>query len=126
MGCYALAQTLVVHGLLQLVQHLVGAFHDARRHSRQPCHVDAEAVGTASRLQAAQEDDLAIHLPHAYVEVLDACELGFHLVQFVVVCGEERAGVPHAVLMDILHNGPRDAYAVVGAGAAPQFVEEHK
>ena len=58
--------------------------------------------------------------------VLDAGEGVLHLVQFVVVRGKHHLGATHGVVVEELGDGPSDADAVVSAGAAPDFVKQHK
>ena len=113
-------------GRLQVLQNLFGAFHDGGRHAGEACHVDAEGVLRTTALQFAQEDHLAVHLTHGHVPVLDARKVFLHLVEFVVVRSEERAGMRLRIFVDVLHDGPGDGYAVVSRRAAPQFVEEHE
>ena len=48
-----------------------------------------------------------------------------HFVQFVVVSGEERAGLSARMLMQILHYCPRNGDAVVRGSASSELVEEH-
>ncbi len=109
-------------GLLEALQHGVGAVGDAARHAGEACHVDAEAVFRAAAGEFAQEHYFSVDFAHAYVVVGDACEPGFHVVEFVVVCGEQR--VHASVLVDVFDDGPCYGYAVVGACASAEFVEK--
>ena len=88
--------------------------------------MDTETVLAASALQPAQEDDPSIGLAHAYIIILYAGEAVLHLVEFVVMGGKEGACPASGMLVDVLHNGPGNADAVVGAGAASKLIEEHK
>ena len=69
-----------------------------------------------------QEHDLVVPLLHGDVEVADAGELFFEIGQFVVVRGEESAATDRVV--DVLDDAPGERQAVVGAGAAADFVED--
>ena len=80
----------------------------------------------ATRLQLAQEDNLAIHLLHTHVEVLDAREILLHLVQLVIMSGKEGASLRLLVLMKIFHDSPGDADAIVGRSSTTQLIEEHQ
>ena len=88
--------------------------------------MDTKRVLTPTPFQLPKEDDLAVHLLHADVVVLDALEVLLHLVQLVVVGGKERTGLASAVLMQVFHDGPGYADAVVGRGATSQFVKEYQ
>ena len=48
-----------------------------------------------------------------------------HFVQLVIVSGEERAGLSARMLMQILHDGPRNGDAVIRGSASSKLVEEH-
>ena len=113
-------------GLFEVGQHLLGAPHDALRHARQPRHVDAERMLRAAALQLAQKDHASLDLAHRYIPVFDAGEEFLHFVQFVVMRGKEGAGMRLGIFVQIFHNGPGNADAVVGGRAASQFVEEHE
>ena len=88
--------------------------------------MDTEGVLTAAAFQFAQENDLIVDFLHRHVIVLDTLEGLFHLIQFMVVRGEERARFGARMFVDILHNGPRNGNTVVSRSTAPQFVEEHQ
>ena len=81
--------------------------------------MNTEGVLRAAPLQLAHKNHLAVNLLHRHVVVLDALEVLLHLVQLVVVGGKERTGLRLGVLVQILHDGPCNRDAVVGAGAAP-------
>ena len=117
-----LAHALIV--LLQFFQNNVGTLHDTARHTGDFSHMYTETVLRAAAFQFAQEDHLAVDLLHAHVVVFDAWKILFHLVELVIVSGEERASLCLGILVQILHNGPCDADAVVGTGAASKFIEE--
>ena len=124
MGSNPFPQSLMVHRLLQLMQDLIGACHDARRHSCQPGHMDTKAVSTSTWLQFAQEDDLPVHLAHTHIEILDTREASLHLVQLMIMGGKECTRMTIPILMDILHDGPCYADAVIGTGTSSQFIKE--
>ena len=109
--------------VLQLLEHLVGTFDDGGWHAGEFCDVDTEAVLTATLDQLTDKYHLAVDFLDAHVVVDDALEGLLHLVQLVVVGGEQRLG-PRGVLVDVLDDAPGDGYAVVGARAASQLVEK--
>ena len=88
--------------------------------------MNTEGMLTATRLQLAQEDNLAIHLLHTHVEVLDAREILLHLVQLVIMSGKERTSLRLLVLMKIFHDSPGDADAIVGRSSTTQLIEEYQ
>ena len=113
--------------VLQLLQDDVGALDDAPGHSRNLGHMDTKAVLRAALLELAQEDDFAVDLLHRDVVVLNAGKIFLHLVQLVVVGGEERARPAGLrVLVQVFNDGPGYRDAVVGRRAAAQLVEEHQ
>ena len=85
--------------------------------------VDAEAAVGAAGRDAAEEDDLAVLLDGRGVEVVDAGEQVGHGGELVVVGGEDGAGAQARVVVQVLDHGAGDGDAVVGAGAAANFVE---
>ena len=92
----------------------------------QPGHVYAEAVFASARHQLAEEDDAPVDFFHAHVVVVYAGKLFFHLDQLVVVGGEHHLGSGFFVLVQVFGDGPGNGYAVVGRGAAADFIEEHQ
>lgn len=56
----------------------------------------------------------------------DAREEFLHLVELMIVRGEERSRMRFRILMDVFNNGPGNGDAVVGGSAATQFIEEHE
>ena len=112
--------------LLQLLQNIVGTVHYAARHSGNLCHMNTEGVLAATRFQLAQEDNLAIHLLHTHVEVLDAREILLHLVQLVIMSGKEGASLRLLVLMQIFHDSPGDGNAIVGGCSTTQLIEKYQ
>ena len=112
--------------ILQLLQDDIGTLHDAAWHTGNLRHMDTEGVLTASRLQLAQEDNLAIHLLHAHIEILDARKVLLHLVELMIVGSEEGASLRLLVLMQILHDGPGDADTIIGRCTTPQLIEEYQ
>ena len=88
--------------------------------------MNTERVLRTATGELSQEDHLSAGLPHTYVIVLYAVEILLHLVQLMVVCGEEHACPCPRIFVHILHYCPRYAYAVVCGSAASQLVEEHE
>ena len=88
--------------------------------------MDTEAVLRAAPFEPAQEYHLAIHVLHTHVVVLHTGKELLHLVEFVVVSGKERSRLSVLMLVQILHDGPRYAYSVVGGSASSKLVEEHE
>ncbi len=88
--------------------------------------MNAERVFRAAGHQFAQEDHLAVDLAHAHIIVFYAREETLHLVELMIVGCEERACLRLSVLVQMLHDGPRNGYAIVGRGATAQLIEEHE
>ena len=88
--------------------------------------MDTEGMLAAAPLQLAQENDPSVHLLDGHVIVLDTRIKFLHLVQLMVVRGKERPRPPFLVFMDVLHDGPGDADAVVRRSTASQLIKEHK
>jgi len=76
--------------------------------------------------KGAQEDNASVFLNHRHVPVFDAREEFLHLVELMIVRGEERSRMRFRILMDVFNNGPGNGDAVVGGSAATQFIEEHE
>ena len=110
----------------ELLQYVLGTLHDRARHTRYFSHMNTERVLRSAAHQLAQEDNLAVKLLHRHIVVLYTLEVFLHLVQLVIVSGEERARLRLRVLVKILHDSPGDGDAVVGRRAAAQLVEEHE
>ena len=107
------------------VQGLLRAVHYLARHAGHSGHVDTETVRHPSRLELAQEQHVVPLFLDGDVVILDARELLLHVVELVVMGGEQGLG-PLPGLMDILHQGAGDAHAVVSGGAAAYLVEQHQ
>ena len=82
--------------------------------------MDAETMLRATLLELAQKHHLAVYLFHRHIVVRNPPEILLHLVQFVIMSGEECLGVEAPVLMNVLHNRPGYGDAVVGGCAAPE------
>ena len=121
-----LGDAVVAVAVLQLLKDDLGALDDAGRHAGELGHVDTEGVGTATGHELAKEDDLLVDFFHRHVVVVDAREGFFHLVELVIVRGEEGARMAFGVFVEKLDDGPGDGDAVVSRGAAAQLVEEHE
>ena len=59
------------------------------------------------------------------MEVLHTRIYGFQIVQFVVMCREERLR-PVSVFMDILHDGPGYGHAVVCGSSSAYLIQKHQ
>ena len=68
--------------------------------------MNTEGVLRTATHQFAKEDNLAVHLFHTDIEVLDALEVLLHLIKFVIVSGEESACLCPRILMQIFYNRP--------------------
>ena len=110
---------------LQVFQHLVSPLNDAGGHTCQFGHVDTEAMFATAACKFAQENDLTVSLAHGHVVVTNTVKEPFHLIEFVVMGGEEGLSM-EAVLVDIFHYSPCYRDAIVGAGSATEFVKEHE
>ena len=67
-----------------------------------------------------------IHFAHRHVVVFDACKAIFHLVQLMIVRGEEGARMSCGVFVDVLDDAPGDGDAIVGGRTATEFIKEHE
>ena len=83
----------------QIRQDLFGAFHDVSRHSRDASHVDTERVFRTTAHQFAQKNDSIVHFLHTDIPILYAGEKFLHLVELMIVRGEERASVAARVFV---------------------------
>ena len=81
------------------------------------------AVG-ASGLEPVEEDDLVTHFAHRDIEVARVLQLFRELGELVVVGRENRLAADRVV--QAFRDGPGDRDAVVGRGAAADFVEQHE
>ena len=88
--------------------------------------MDTKGVLTATLLQLTQEDDFPFCLLHRDVIVLDALEVLLHLVELVVVRGEECTCLRLRMLMQVFHNSPGNRNAVIGRGSSSQLVKQYQ
>ena len=102
--------------LFETMQDVRGSLYDMVWHTAETGYLNTEAVCTATRLQFAKEEHLAVYFASRYIEVVYPIELPFQLVQFVIMCGEESPGVCLGIVMDVLHDRPGYGDAVIGAG----------
>ena len=109
---------------LQLSQDLLGTLVHAARHAGQPGHVNAVALVGRTGHDLVQEYDLVFPFLHGHVEIHDARQRAGQVGEFVVVRGEQRAAAH--VVVQVLDDRPRQRQAVVRAGAASDFVEDHE
>ena len=119
-----LCPTAVFHHILavgrfQFLQYGIRPRHDALRHAGQLGHVDTEGVLASAPFQLTQEDDFLVHFAHRHVIVLHAGIQLLHLVQLMVMRGEERPCPPFFIFMDVFHDSPRDADTIVRRRATP-------
>ena len=129
-GLADVTQVLCIYTLtlifLQHLQDFIGTLHDALRHTRQLRHMDTKGMFASSTFQLSHENHLAVNLLDRHVVVLDAFMGLLHLVQFVVMGGKERSGMGFRMIMDILHDGPGDADAIIGGSASSQLIKQHQ
>ena len=111
---------------LQLLQNGVGTLDDALRHTRYFGHMDTKRVLATTTFQFTQEDYLAVQFLYRYVIVLDALKVLLHLVQLMIVSGEERASLRLGMFVQIFDDSPRYGDAVVGRRTTAQLVEQHQ
>ena len=88
--------------------------------------MDTERVLRTTGDELTQEDHLTVNFLDRDVVVLDSWEVLLHLVELMIVRGEERTGVGMLVFVKIFHDGPGDRDAVVGGRAASKLVEEYE
>src|SRR5699024_3190840 len=80
------------------------------------------AIGAAANDAPQKDDVLAVFLYRDAI-ILDARQTLFKFVQMMIMRGEERLA---ADFVQMLGDRPGDRKAVVSAGAAPDFVENHE
>src|ERR1044071_2662877 len=105
-------------GLFEVAQDFLGAVEDRFGDSGQAGDLDAVTLVGAAGNDLAQENDLVVPLANGDVEVLQPGQSCGELGQFVIVSGEERFGAD--LVVEVFHDGPGQAQAVEGAGAAPK------
>ena len=76
--------------------------------------------------ESAQEYHFVACFLDRHIIVSDAFIESCHLVQLMIVCGKQCAGMCTAVLMQVFHYCPRDGNPVVGGRSPAQFVKEHQ
>lgn len=84
--------------------------------------MDAVAAVGSARHDFVQEHHFALGLFDGHVPVVDFRQRFGELRQLVIVRGEH--GAAAEFVMQVLSNGPGEGDAVVGAGAAADFVED--
>ena len=109
-------------GLLQLAEHLAGAFDDRWRQSGKARDLNAVGAIGGTRRDLVQEDDVALPLLDAHGDVDEARQARGKRRQLVIVGGEERAAAIDLVQM--LDRRPGDGEAVEGRGAAADLIED--
>ena len=71
-----------------------------------------------------QEDEIALPFAHLHRDAGKAGELGGERHEFVIMGGEQAAAL--YIVVDGFKHGPGDGEAVVGGGAAADFIEDDK
>ena len=120
---YSLADLLGFSAFVQL-ENLSCPLDDCRRESGESRYFDAVALACRAGLDGVQEDDSARGFLPLTREVARGGRQLFGESELVVVGGEERARAD--ALVQVLDDGPGEREAVVGAGAAADFVEQDK
>ena len=108
----------------EVAEDVLGAVDDRLRQAGE--FGDLDAVGFVGRAgeDFAKEDDVVVPLADRDVVVLDGV-LGIgEVAEFVVVGGEEGAGLDDVV--EVFGDRPGDRETVEGGGAAADFVEESR
>ena len=80
-------------------------------------------VGSAGS-DLVQEDEIALPFAHLHRDAGKAGELGGERHEFVIMGGEQAAAL--YIVVDGFKHGPGDGEAVVGGGAAADFIEDDK
>ncbi len=118
-GCVADGMS-VVNG--ERGEDFAGSVYDGGWDAGEFGDVDSVALAGAAGEDAMEEDDFFPPLSDGDVEVADAAGHAlFEVGEFVVVRGEEGA---RAFVAEVFGDGPGEAEAVEGRGAAADFVED--
>src|SRR2546428_10259795 len=86
--------------------------------------VDAVAFIRSARDDFTEEDDFATFFGNSDVHATDARQHLSNFDEFVVVSGEEGTCATTFVVVQIFDDGTSDGEAIIGAGAAPNFIED--
>ena len=99
-----------------------GAGDDGLGEAGEAGDLDAVAFVGGAGLDFAEEDDVLVPLADGDVVVFDRFFAGGEVAEFVVVGGEEGAGL--GAVVEMFGDGPGDGKAIEGGGAAADFVED--
>ena len=99
-------QLLVVDSSLELLQDDICPRNNGSGHARELRYMNAKAMFRPASFELAKEDNLPVDFLHAHIKVFDAREGAFHLVQLMIVCGKESAGMASVILVYVLDDGP--------------------
>ena len=105
----------------EVAEDFGGAGDDGLGEAREASDLNTVAFVGRTRLDFAEEDDVFVPLADGDVVVLDRFFTGGEVAEFVIVGGEEGAGLGGVV--EMLGDGPGDGESVEGGGAAPNFIE---
>src|SRR5450432_4846922 len=108
-------------GVLMLMQNFPCAHDHIWRKTGELGDFYSIAAVSGSWLHFAQEDNAAGVLFYRDMEVLDSRQ-AIKLCEFVIMSREQSFGFAGGV--DVFHNGPGDGQAIVGRGAAADFIQQ--
>ncbi len=109
-----------------MTEHLISPLHNNLWHTGQFGHMDTETVFASTSSEFAQKHDFTLYLTDRHVIVDHTAETLFHLVELMIVSGEESLGMGGAMLVDILDYSPCDRDTVIGRCAAAKLVKKYE
>jgi hypothetical protein len=108
-------------GVLEVAEDDLASFDDAFGDTGEAGDLDPVAFVGAAGHDFVEEHDLVMPFADGDVEILESGEAGGEFGEFVIMGGEEGFGADD--VMEVFDDGPGEAEAVEGAGAAADFVE---
>src|SRR3954452_2618696 len=112
---------LGIESTRRLREQYFGAIGDPGRQARQPRYLDTVGPVRRAGLHRVEEDHASLPLASRDVDVRHPWQLPRDGGQLQVVSSEERPRPDAAV--DVLKHRPRDGQAIIGRGAATNFVQ---
>ena len=106
----------------EVTEDFGGAGDDGLGQAGEAGDLDAVALVGGARLNFAEEDDVFVPFADGDVVVFDGFLAGGEVTEFVIVGGEEGAGL--GVVVEVFGHGPGDGKTVEGGGATAYFVED--
>ena len=114
------------HGGLKFLKHRLGASDHCVRYACELGNLNAVAVIGAATHNAAEKGDIISAFFNRNIVVFHSINQVFQRCQLMIMRCKQSSRTDTPLIRNVLHDSTRNAHAVIGRGAAADFVEDNQ